>query len=209
MFTAVCATAFAYEGWIVATSINAELKDAKRNLPKALIIGGIVIIMTYLCYYIGVAGGASNQQLIEEGATVAFTNIFGGVLGNILNLFVAISCLGTANGLMLACTRGMYSLASRKEGPNPEMFSQVDKSSKMPTNSAIAALAMIAGWFLYFYCSNLAGMWTGPAPGRKQSISAPDTQCTSRIMRGLNGAGIMRKNSVESSDWISSWFRTP
>jgi len=162
MFTAVCATAFAYEGWIVATSINAELKDAKRNLPKALIIGGIVIIMTYLCYYIGVAGGASNQQLIEEGATVAFTNIFGGVLGNILNLFVAISCLGTANGLMLACTRGMYSLASRKEGPNPEIFSQVDKTSKMPTNSAIAALAMIAGWFLYFYCSNLAGMWTGP-----------------------------------------------
>ena len=30
---AVCATAFAYEGWIIATSINAELKDSKKNLP--------------------------------------------------------------------------------------------------------------------------------------------------------------------------------
>ncbi len=44
LLSAVCATAFAYEGWIIATSINAELKDAKRNLPKALIIGGIIII---------------------------------------------------------------------------------------------------------------------------------------------------------------------
>ena len=31
LFTAVVATAFAYEGWIIATSINAELKDAKKK----------------------------------------------------------------------------------------------------------------------------------------------------------------------------------
>ena len=28
LFTAVCSTAFAYEGWIIATSINAEIKDS-------------------------------------------------------------------------------------------------------------------------------------------------------------------------------------
>jgi APA family basic amino acid/polyamine antiporter len=33
LFTAVVATAFAYEGWIIATSINAELKDAKKICP--------------------------------------------------------------------------------------------------------------------------------------------------------------------------------
>ena len=107
LFAAVCATAFAYEGWIIATAINSEIKDSKRNLPLALTIGGIVIAAVYILYYIGVAGGASNQQLIDQGATVAFTNIFGGVLGNILNLFIAISCIGTMNGLMLGCTRGM------------------------------------------------------------------------------------------------------
>ena len=37
LFKAVVATAFAYEGWICATSINAELRDAKKNLPKALV----------------------------------------------------------------------------------------------------------------------------------------------------------------------------
>ena len=162
LFTAVCATAFAYEGWIIATSVNSEIKDSKKNLPKALILGGIIIIAVYLFYYIGVAGGASNQQLIDQGATVAFTNIFGGFLGNVLNLFIAISCLGTTNGLMLGCSRCMYSLSARGEGPNPSMFSQIDEKTNMPSNSAIFALMVTAGWFLYFYCSNLAGIWSGP-----------------------------------------------
>lgn len=67
LFAAVCATAFAYEGWIIATSINAELKDSKRNLPKALLIGGLIIVATYILYYIGVAGGATNQELCDSG----------------------------------------------------------------------------------------------------------------------------------------------
>ena len=161
LFAAVCATAFAYEGWIIATSINSELKDSKRNLPKALIIGGLIIIATYLFYYIGVAGGASNDQLIREGATVAFLNIFGNVFGNILNLFVAISCLGTMNGLMLGCVRGLYSLAARKEGPRPEIFSQVDSETNMAHNSSVVGLLMCGFWGLYFYLANLAGTWQG------------------------------------------------
>ena len=162
LFASVCATAFAYEGWIIATSINAEIKDSKKNLPKALILGGIVIAAVYIFYYIGVAGGATNQQLIDQGATVAFTNIFGGVLGNVLNLFIVISCLGTTNGLMLGCTRCIYSLAARGEGPAPDVFSQIDEKTNMPSNSGIFALMVTAAWFLYFYLSNLACTWTGP-----------------------------------------------
>ena len=160
LFAAVCATSFAYEGWIIATSINAELKDSKRNLPKALLIGGLIIVATYILYYIGVAGGATNQELCDSGATAAFINVFGPVLGNILNLFIAISCMGTMNGLMLGCCRGPYSLAARGEGPHPELFSQVDKVSNLPNNSAILGLFYCAAWGLYFYLSNLAGTWS-------------------------------------------------
>ena len=162
LFASVCATAFAYEGWIIATSVNAEIKDSKKNLPVALILGGIIIVAVYLFYYIGVAGGATNQDLIDKGATTAFTNIFGGFLGNVLNLFIAISCLGTTNGLMMGCTRCMYALADRGEGPSPDTYAQVDEKTNMPTNSAIFALLVTAAWFLYFYLSNLACTWTGP-----------------------------------------------
>ena len=162
LFAAVCATAFAYEGWIIATSINAEIKDSKKNLPKALILGGGIIVAVYILYYIGVAGGASNQELIDQGTSVAFTNIFGGVLGNVLKLFIAISCFGTVNGLMLACCRGIYAIAVRGEGPNPQVFSQVDRKTNMPTNSSILGICLVAVWLAYFYLSNLACTWTGP-----------------------------------------------
>ena len=155
LFAAIVATVFAYEGWIVATSINAELKNPKSTLPLALVFGSIIVVLAYVLYYIGVAGGASNAVLISEGATTAFVNIFGSVGGTFLNICVVISCLGTLNGLMLATTRGMYAIASRGEGPAPEMFSQVDKSTNMVTNSSIWGLFVCSAWLLYFYGANL------------------------------------------------------
>lgn len=155
LFAAVVATVFAYEGWIVATSINAELNNAKKNLPLALIIGSFIVVVAYVLYYIGVAGGATNAVLIEEGATTAFSNIFGGIGGTILNICIVVSCLGTLNGLMVAATRGMYSIACRNEGPKQEMFRQIDKNTNMVTNSSIWGLLVCAAWLLYFYGANL------------------------------------------------------
>lgn len=156
LFGAVVATAFAYEGWILATSINSEIKDSKKNLPIALVLGGIIIVAVYLFYYIGIAGGAHVSTLINEGTASAFTTVFGNVLGNILNLFVAVSCLGTLNGLLIGCIRGMYSLSVRNMGPKVNLMKQVDSASCMPANSCIVGLVIIITWLVYFYGANLA-----------------------------------------------------
>ncbi|MBR2323132.1 MAG: APC family permease [Clostridia bacterium] len=161
LFAAIVATVFAYEGWIVATSINAELKDPKKNLPIALVIGAFIVVVAYVLYYIGVAGGADNKVLMEEGATTAFSNIFGAVGGAFLNICIVVSCLGTLNGLMLAVTRGMYAIAVRNEGPNPNMFGQIDKATNMTTNSSVWGLFITGIWLLYFYGANLTEGWFG------------------------------------------------
>lgn len=162
LFAAVVATVFAYEGWIVATSINAELKDAKKTLPLALIIGSVIVVLAYVFYYIGVAGGATNKVLIEEGATTAFTNIFGSIGGTFLNICIVVSCLGTLNGLMIGSTRGMYAIASRGEGPKPTVFNQIDKETNAVTNSSIWGLFVCSLWLVYFYGANLTdGGWFG------------------------------------------------
>ena len=163
LFSAIVATVFAYEGWIVATSISEELKNPKRNLPIALVAGAFIVVVAYVLYYVGVAGGASNEVLMKEGATTAFKNIFGGIGGMFLNICVVVSCLGTLNGLMVASTRGMYAIAENNEGPKPKMFSQVDKTTEMTTNSAIWGLFTCALWLVYFYGANLApdGRWFG------------------------------------------------
>lgn len=155
VFSGVAAAAFAYEGWIIATSVNAELKDAKKNLPIALVAGTILIVIVYILYFIGLTGGASVEVLMTQGATTAFKNIFGKVGGTILNVFIVVSCLGTLNGLMLASTRAPYSIAVRDHGPKPETFAEVDDKTNMPANSSILGLLFCAFWFFYFYAANL------------------------------------------------------
>lgn len=190
LFAAVVATAFAYEGWILATTINSELKDAKKNLPKALILGTAVVMIIYIIYYIGVAGGASVESLIANGATIAFKNIFGTVGGTILNVFIAISCLGTLNGLMLSCTRNMYALAIRKTGPAPEVFEQVDQSTNMPTNSAIIGLLLTGIWLFYFYAANLGLLFS-------TSYNAETANWLIKLLGNLD---------ISSNTYIVNWF---
>lgn len=160
LFMAVCATAFAYDGWIVATTINAELKDAKKNLPRALIFGSLAVIVIYILYYVGLAGPIPNAEMMANGQTAAksaFTAVFGNIGGTGIFVFVIISCFGTLNGLTVATARGMYSLAARKEGPKPKLFVQVDNETNMAPNSGIVGLFATMAWLLFFYCSQFSG----------------------------------------------------
>lgn len=161
----VVSVAFAYEGWIITTSINAELKNSKKNLPIALVFGSLAVVFIYIFYYIGLAGGINKLELIisgQNGVKHAFSAIFGKAGGTILTVFIIISCLGTLNGVMLACTRGMYSLAVRGEGPCPKIFSKTDSETGMSSNSAVFGLVISALWLVFFYGANIAPVhWFG------------------------------------------------
>ena len=159
LFTAVCGTVFAYEGWIIATAVNAEIKDAKKNLPFALGIGAAVIVGAYVLYYIGVLGLGNIVDLGNQGTTAAF-NFFLPAIAAIINFLIVISCLGTLNGLMLGCTRGFYAIAARNEGFAPDTISEVDKKTNMPTNAAVVALLVCGAWFAYFIGGQFFG-WFG------------------------------------------------
>lgn len=159
LFGAVCCTAFAYEGWIGATSINAEIKNSKRNLPLALLIGSGIVVAAYVLYYIGILGLVDGDRIMEEGTNAAF-GFFGSFGSWLISFLIVFSCLGTLNGLTVGCTRGLYSLAVRDEGPDPERFSEIDPKSNMPTNSAVVGLLLTALWFAYFVGAQFYG-WFG------------------------------------------------
>jgi APA family basic amino acid/polyamine antiporter len=166
LFTAVIATSFAYEGWICATSINAELRDAKKNLPLALTFGTIFVVIVYALYYVGLAGTVENRVMMasgEAGAKIAFSYIFQNAGGTLLFVFVIISCLGTLNGLMMAAVRTFYALAMRDRGPAPATLKQVDPQTNMPLAAACLELLVVVGWLVYFFGANLAKpLWFGP-----------------------------------------------
>lgn len=164
--TAVVATAFAYEGWIAAVTINSEIKDSKRNLPKALIIGSSVVFCVYVLYFLGIASVLPAETIVAEGdnaVRLATTQLFGPVASTILTLFVVISCLGTLNGLVLSCIRIPYSLAIRNQGPMPGLLKQVNPKTHMPTYSTLFSVGLSVVYAILWYCSlnELFGRYIG------------------------------------------------
>ena len=162
-FGAVVAFAFAYEGWIIATSINAEIHDAKKTLPKALVIGTLIVIFMYIVYFIGIASVLSTKEIIDAGDAlpkIAFTKLFGGneIFGTIAYVFIIISCLGTMNGVMIGNCRGLYSLAVRNQGPAPKKLIKVHDKWNMPILSSVIGFAISAVWMLQWEFGLIRGM---------------------------------------------------
>ena len=62
LMASTVAVAFAYEGWILATSINAELRDAKRTLPRALVVGSHLDSLLHRSHRRSDDGGADGQR---------------------------------------------------------------------------------------------------------------------------------------------------
>lgn len=162
MLTAVCAFAFAYEGWIIATTINSELKNPKRDLPRALIGGAIFCTVVYMLYTYAMSATMNAAQIIEAGDDLprqAFSNLFhSNVAGTIVSVLIIISCLGTMNGLIMGCMRGLYSVSIRGKGPLAHKVSEVDSSTGMPMKSCVLGM-MLCGFWL-FQCSTL--FFNGP-----------------------------------------------
>jgi APA family basic amino acid/polyamine antiporter len=159
-FGAVVAFAFAFEGWIFATCINSELKDAKRDLPRALFLGALVIIAVYLGYFVGIFGTLTSEEILasENLPMDAFSTLFGSrVVGTVAYVFVVISCLGTMNGLVLASCRGIYSVAVRGEGPMPKYFAHVDPKFNMPIRSSVFGFVMVLFWLLQWQIGFING----------------------------------------------------
>ncbi len=164
-FKAIVGFAFAYEGWILATSINAELKNAKRNLPLALIIGSVVTIVLYALYIFAMSCVGDVDTIIgtwpfgEVLPRVAFSKLFGGAFGTIVYVFITISCLGTMNGLTMASCRGLYALSARGMGPKPEFFGDIDSQNNFSMKSAVFGMMTAGFWYAWTVM-----MWMG-GPG--------------------------------------------
>ncbi len=153
---AIVGTAFAYEGWIVALTINSEIKNAKKNLPKALTVGTIIVFIVYVLYFLGISSSLPTSQIVAEGnnsVAVATTKLFGSTASSILIVFVIISCIGTLNGLILSVMRGAYTLAIRNQGPMPNLMKKIDPKTNMPINSTIFSLISSLLYLALWYAS--------------------------------------------------------
>jgi len=104
---------YAYTGWNSAAYIVDEIDDPKRNLPKALLVGTLLVTVLYILLQIVFLRHASVGQLVNkvEVASISFTNLFGANGGLWVSSFIAIQLIATVSGYLWIGSRITYAMA--------------------------------------------------------------------------------------------------
>lgn len=129
---ALVSALWAYDGWADLSYIGGEVKDPERNLPRALIIGALMVMAIYLLAnlaYLTVLGieGMRTSRLVA--ADVAQT-----VIGRPGVVFVAVtvmlSTFGALNGALLTTPRIFFAVAA--DGLFPRKIAAVHPRFETP-----------------------------------------------------------------------------
>ena len=113
---ALISVMWAYDGFADLTFASGEVKDPQRNLPRAIIIGTLLIIAIYLpanaaYLYINPIGMMASRALIAADTMGA---LFGQAGVAFISVVVMISTFGSLMGSMLASPRIFFAMADDK-----------------------------------------------------------------------------------------------
>lgn len=155
VFTAMLAAFWGYQGWASVGYVGGEIKDAKRNLPRGIVIGIFIIIALYLLVnttYLSLLSIPSLEEIKSSGKIAAIEAVrsFWGSNGALfISVLIMITTLGCCNATILASSRPYFAMAS--EGL---FFKSVAKlnSRQAPVNSLLyqcvwAIILVLSGSF--------------------------------------------------------------
>lgn len=113
LFGLALAGAFwAYDGWNNVTYVSGEIIKPKRNVPLALLIGTLAVIIIYVFIniaflYVLPVSVMSKSPLVAASAAEL---IFGGLGASVIALAVIVSTFGALNGSILSTSRVIYAM---------------------------------------------------------------------------------------------------
>jgi APA family basic amino acid/polyamine antiporter len=104
---------FAFGGWHMVTYASEETRDPQRTIPRALIIGTLIVTACYLALNAAYFHLLSRSAVIEsrQVAADAANAVFGGGGAAFLAALVAFSSFGALSGVVLAGPRAYLAMA--------------------------------------------------------------------------------------------------
>ena len=113
MGLALVSILWAYDGWADLSFASGEVKDPQRNLPRAIILGTLAIIVIYLLtnvayLYVNPIDAVARSPLVAADTMLAVFGRGGVVM---VSVFVMISSFSSLNGSMLASPRIFFAMA--------------------------------------------------------------------------------------------------
>lgn len=163
----VLATLFAYQGWIDAGALAGEMKNPKKDLPKALTLGLMIICLVYTAINIAYLYVFPASHFIdsETPALDVAQALFGNVGSTLINAGILISVFGALNANIMAGIRAPYNLGVNNELPFSNFFKKLHPKTQTPVNAAVylaivASIYATTGSFDYLTNLTVVTMWS-------------------------------------------------
>jgi basic amino acid/polyamine antiporter, APA family len=180
---------FSADAWNNVTFLGEEVREAERNVPRALVFGTGLVTTLYVLAAIGylnalpLAGIAGAPE--DRVATAAIGAVSGGTESGtpalIMAVVILVSTFGCLNGLILSGSRVLYAMS--RDGLFLKSLARVAPRTMIPVNAlgaqaTWAAILCLSGKYndlldyviptvLMFYIATIAGRWrlarTNPA----------------------------------------------
>ena len=150
---------WAYDGWNNLNFVTEELKNPRKNIPRAICIAIPLVTLVYLSVNVGYFSVLTKLEILEADAVaVIWGHRMLAVMTWIIPVFVVCSCFGSANGTLFASGRLCY-VASR-DGHLPSGLSYLHLRRHTPIPSMIYTVIISTLLVLPFDIASLIGIFS-------------------------------------------------
>lgn len=118
-FVAMLNVLWAYDGWVDVSFVTGEVKNPKKNVPRAIIIGVTIATVLYvLVNYVYMKVLSLNELAAvnknEIGAAVVANTLLGNIGKTLIIILIMVSVFGSLNAIILSHSRIYFRMAQEK-----------------------------------------------------------------------------------------------
>lgn len=148
LFAGIIPTMFSYGGWQQALWMGGEIRDPERNVPRAIIVGVVLVVLVYVsaswAYFrlLGYEQVAASEALAAD----AVESVWGDVGRRAVAAAVAFSAFGVLNAQFLTGPRLTWAMA--RDGRFFAPFARLHPKTGTPVPAIVLLAALSSGLLL-------------------------------------------------------------
>jgi basic amino acid/polyamine antiporter, APA family len=154
---------WAYDGWVYITWVAGEVRDPRRNVPRAMVLGLILVAVVYLAmnltyvYAMPINEVAQHETIAASAAVVLFSPL----AAKWLSAVIALACFGAMASCTLSGARVYFAMA--RDGVFFKRMAEVHPKWRTPALSLIgqavwSCLLTVSGRYDQLYTYVIFGM---------------------------------------------------
>src|ERR687893_786193 len=158
--SAATLTLWAFIGLESATVPADDVKDPRRTIPRATLIGTLAATAVYIVSTVAIMGIIPTGELARSTSPFADAAgvIFGGGWDKVIAVVALISTAGALNGWILL--QGQVPLAAARDGLFPQRFARLHGERQTPVFGLVVSSVLVTALLLTNYTKGLVGAFT-------------------------------------------------